>query len=361
GRYALVRLPHRVRGLPMPTVRIVELRQDITPGRVELLGRTLTQRIAATLDVQRQVILLMNRRGFASFVFCPHCKWEFTCESCSRAMVFHQATQLVMCHYCQHTEALPEACPACKGKLLLFGMGIQRIEGELVRKFPTARFARMDSDTMTSPGQFEKVFNAFAAGEIDILLGTQMVGKGLDFPKVNLVGVVSADTSLSIPDFRASERTFQLVVQVAGRAGRGDTPGEVIVQTLHPSEPAIQLAVKHDYDAFAAGELTQRRATKLPPFTRIVRFVVRHEQSVRAEEGAAQLATALRSLLPRSVDIQGSMPAGVRKIRDQFRFHVVATCDEPGLIQTVLYPHLSSLSRDIHAEIIADADPLNMV
>ncbi|MCY2925249.1 MAG: primosomal protein N', partial [Planctomycetota bacterium] len=152
GRYSLVRLPNRVRGLPMPRVQIVELRQDITPGRVELLGRTLTQRIAATLDVQRQVILLMNRRGFASYVFCPHCKWEFTCESCSRAMVFHQATQLVMCHYCQHTEALPEACPACKGKLLLFGMGIQRIEGELVRKFPTARFARMDSDTMTSPG-----------------------------------------------------------------------------------------------------------------------------------------------------------------------------------------------------------------
>jgi len=362
GRYDLLRLPHRVRGLPMPRLQIVSLRQEITPGRVELIGRTLTQRIAATLDQRRQVILLMNRRGFASFVFCPHCKWELKCDSCTRAMVFHQATQLVMCHYCQHTEAMPDTCPACKGKLLLFGLGIQRIEGELVRKFPQARLARVDSDTMTSQGQFEKVFNAFAAGELDILLGTQMVAKGLDFPGVCLVGVVSADTSLSIPDFRASERTFQLVVQVAGRAGRADATGEVVVQTLHPEEPAILLAAHHDYDTFAAGELEHRRSTNLPPFSRMVRFIVRHEQSLRAEEGAARLAAGLRPLLPAGqVQMEGPLPAEVRKIRNLYRFQVQLKSGQPGLIQQAVYPHLPALAHEPLQALVSGSDGLDDV
>ncbi|MFP4054510.1 MAG: primosomal protein N', partial [Phycisphaerae bacterium] len=189
GRYDLIRLPSRVRGLQLPHLEIVPLRQEMDPGRVELIGRTLTHKIAQTLDRREQVILLMNRRGYASYVFCPSCKWIFGCDSCTRAMVFHQATQLAVCHYCDRTAPLPEKCPACGGKILLFGLGIQRIENELARKFPLARVARMDSDTMTSPAQFRKVLDDFAGGEVDILLGTQMVAKGLDFPKVTLVGV----------------------------------------------------------------------------------------------------------------------------------------------------------------------------
>jgi primosomal protein N' (replication factor Y) (superfamily II helicase) len=362
GRYELLRLPRRVRGLPMPTLQIVNLRDEITPGRVELIGRTLTLRMAAALDRREQIILLMNRRGYASYVFCPKCKWEMTCEHCTRAMVFHQATRLAMCHYCQHTEALPEHCPACKGKLLLFGMGIQRIESELSRKFPEARLARMDSDTMTSVQQFQTVFDQFRDGELDLLLGTQMVAKGLDFPRVSLVGVISADTSLSIPDFRASERTFQLIVQVAGRAGRADLPGQVVVQTLHADEPAIQWASKHDYDSFAQAEMAQRREAGYPPQTRMTRFLIRHKDSLIAQDAAVQLADRLRRTLPEAGwTMYGPQPAGVAKLRDQFRFEIQLIASRAGLVQQTLAPRMGELSHGLKAEIIADVDPVNLL
>jgi len=361
GRYALLRLPRRVRGLPMPKLQIVHLRREGTPGRIELIGRTLTQKIAAALDRREQVILLMNRRGYASYVFCPSCHWTLTCDHCTRAMVFHQATQLVMCHYCQHSGPLPARCPACGGKLLLFGMGIQRIEGELARKFPAAHSARMDSDTMTSPRQFRKVFEEFAAGELDILLGTQMVAKGLDFPRVSLVGVVSADTSLSIPDFRASERTFQLIVQVAGRAGRGETSGEVVVQTLHADDPAVRLAVNHDYDNFAAGELALRRQAEVPPFTRIVRFIVRHRDADKARRSAGELAARLRSLLAgQKVTFQGPQFAIVKKIQNLFRFQLLLFAP-PGAVQQHVTPAMEQLCHNLPAEVIPDVDPTNLL
>lgn len=364
GRYEMLRLPRRVRGLPMPKLKIVNLRQDLQRerSRVELIGMTLTHHLAATLDRRQQAILLMNRRGFASYVFCPKCQWEMYCEQCTRTMVFHQATQMVMCHYCQHTAALPDFCPACQGKLLLFGMGIQRIEEELARKFPEARVARMDSDTMTSPKQFQKVFDAFSAGELDVLLGTQMVAKGLDFPRVSLVGVLSADTSLSIPDFRASERTFQLICQVSGRAGRADVPGQVVVQTLHAEEPAIIFAGQNDFDGFAENELALRNEAMLPPYARMVRFLVRHEKVDRADEGAQQLAQILRTLLPTDgVLMMGPQQAGIIKIRNQFRFEILLTLRQPGLVQQIIGPRMEQICRDIPAEIIADIDPMNLV
>jgi primosomal protein N' (replication factor Y) len=361
GRYKMLRLPRRVRHLPMPRLQIVSLRKEMTPGRIELLGKTLTLKIAAALDRKRQVILLMNRRGYASYVFCPSCRWIYMCEHCSRALVFHRATEMALCHYCGHAAALPQHCPACHGKLLLFGYGVQRIEGELARKFPSARVARMDSDTMTSPAQFQAVFDQVAAGEVDILIGTQMVAKGLDFPGVQLVGVASADTSLAIPDFRASERTFQLVVQVAGRAGRGTEPGEVIVQTLHEQEPAILLATNHDYDGFAARELPLRRDAGLPPFSRLVRIIVRHSDAVKAEEAAGRLAALLRPLLPAGVKLDGPQPAGVKMVRNQYRFQLLMTSPRAGVIQAALYPHMERLTAGLGAEVLTDADPVNLM
>jgi primosomal protein N' (replication factor Y) len=361
GRYELASLPRRVRGLPMPRLQIVHLRQELQAGKIELIGATLTHKIAATLDRREQAILLMNRRGYASYVFCPKCKWMYGCEQCTRPMIFHQATQMVMCHYCQATASLPAQCPACKGKLLLFGLGIQRIESELARKFPTARTARVDSDTVSTPSQFRKVFDAFAGGELDILLGTQMVGKGLDFPRVSLVGVVSADTSLTIPDFRAAERTFQLIVQVAGRAGRADLPGEVVVQTLHADEPAIRFAAEHDYQGFAAWELPLREDAGLPPFTRMVRFVVRHAKHDRARDGAAALAAALRRLLPEGLTFWGPSEAGVLKIRNQFRHQILIVTPRPGMVQKALAGRMEALTKDIPAEVIPDVDPVNLV
>ncbi len=359
GRYEMLRLPHRVRNLPMPKLKVVPLRQEMSAaGPMELLGKTLTNRIAAALDRSEQIILLMNRRGYASYVFCPSCRWLMCCENCTRTMVFHQAVQMAMCHYCQRTEMLPEACPACDHKLLLFGFGIQRTESEIARKFPAARFARMDSDTMASPAQFRKVFDAFAAGELDMLLGTQMVAKGLDFPRVSLVGIVSADTSLAIPDFRASERTFQLVVQVAGRAGRADLPGEVIVQTLHADEPAIRFAINHDYDGFALWELPQRQSTDLPPFSRIVRFLVRHSSVDKAERGIEELGHKLRQLTAgQDFTMVGPQPAGVRKIRNQFRFHILLTAPRAGMIQRLVYPQIELLAKDLPGELVIDVDP----
>jgi primosomal protein N' (replication factor Y) len=360
GRYDLLSLPSRVKGLPMPKLQIVHLRKELTAGKVELIGATLTHRLAETLDRGEQAILLMNRRGYASYVFCPSCKWMYECEHCSRPMIFHQATQMCMCHYCQASSALPEHCPACSGKLLLFGLGIQRIEGELARKFPQAKLARMDSDTMTTPGQFRKVFDAFGAGELDILLGTQMVGKGLDFPRVSLVGIVSADTSLIIPDFRASERTFQLIVQVAGRAGRAEMPGQVVVQTLHADEPAIRFATTHDYKGFAAWELPLRKEAHLPPYARLVRFIVRHENVDRASAAAAALAAALRPHLPADVVFWGPDPAAIKRIRDKFRFQILLIAARPGVIQTALAGRMERIVHDIPAEVLADADPVSL-
>jgi primosomal protein N' (replication factor Y) len=361
-RYSMLRLRHRVRGLPMPKLQIVHLRKEMTPGRVELLGRTLTHKMAAALDRGEQIILLMNRRGYASYVFCPSCRWTMNCANCTRAMVFHRATQLAMCHYCQHVEPLPPHCPACRGKLLLFGLGIQRIENELSRKFPAAKVARMDSDTMTSARQFRTVFDAFAAGQVDILLGTQMVAKGLDFPRVSLVGIASADTSLAINDFRASERTFQLIVQVAGRAGRADVPGEVVVQTLHEDEPAIQFALSHDYDAFARYEMPTRKQTNLPPFARMVRLIVRHANIDRAEQGACVLAGALRALLAGvEAKMIGPQPAAVKRIRNQFRFEIQLFTSRAGAVQQALLPHMDELCRQARAEIVADVDPVNLL
>jgi primosomal protein N' (replication factor Y) (superfamily II helicase) len=363
-RYKLLSIPNRVRSLPMPTLKIVSLRQEINPRKVELLGRTLTQQLAVTLDAGQQAILLMNRRGFASFVFCPSCKWELGCDNCTRPMVFHQATNMAMCHYCQHSEGVPDKCPACGGKLLLFGMGIQRVEDELVRKFPQAKFARVDSDTMTSPKQFRKVFEEFSAERLDILLGTQMVGKGLDFPGVSLVGVLSADTALQMPDFRAAERTFQLIVQVAGRAGRSDLPGRVVVQTLHPDEPAIIYASHHDYNAFADVEMAQRREARLPPFSRMIRFVIRHEKANKALDGAEDLANTLRMMLPADqISMFGPAQAGIIKLRKLFRYEItiIPLSGPPGWIQKLLYPQMASICRENPAEVVIDVDPMNLM
>ena len=362
GRYRRLELPRRVKGLAMPALKLVHLRKDLTPGRVELIGRTLTAAVARALDAGEQIILLMNRRGYASYVFCPSCQWQMECDDCSRPMVFHRTTQLVMCHYCRRTAALPQYCPACGKKLLLFGMGVQRIEDELDRKFPLARVARMDSDTMTSAKQFTHLLEEFRGGEIDILLGTQMVAKGLDFPRVSLVGVVSADTSLAIPDFRSAERTFQLVVQVAGRAGRSKRRGEVIVQTLHADEPAIQRAVDHDFEGFAAGELPHRRELELPPYGRIVRLLVRHAKAQVCQDAAEQLGQRLQAVFTADTHVRVMTPAiaPIARIRKQFRWQILLIADSPSAIQGRLKGQMNAIARMGPAEVITDVDPVSL-
>jgi primosomal protein N' (replication factor Y) len=243
-------------------------------------------------------------------------------------------------------------------------MGIQRVEDELCRKFPEARFARVDSDTMTSPKQFRKVFEEFSAERLDILLGTQMVGKGLDFPGVSLVGILSADTALQIPDFRAAERTFQLIVQVAGRAGRSDLPGRVVVQTLHPDEPAIVFATTHDYNGFAEVEMSQRTEAHLPPLARMIRFIVRHEKANKAQDGAGELAKALGVILPgERVSMIGPAQANIVKLRKMFRYEItiIPSSGPAGWVQKLLYPQMASICRGNPAEVVIDVDPMNLM
>ena len=243
------------------------------------------------LDQNGQIILLLNRRGFSTYLFCPGCGHVEKCKFCDLALIFHKDHNTTICHYCGFEKKPQVQCPDCGlGQVKYQGMGTEKLQLEIQSKFPDFIVERMDSDTMKKPGSHKKVFDKFKRGEIHILLGTQMIAKGLDFPNVRLVGIVNADTALSLPDFRSAERTFQLISQVAGRSGRGKEPGKVIVQTTSPHAAVIRFAAEHDYEGFAADELRTRSTAGLPPITRMARIVVRDEKFEVAERDANEIA-----------------------------------------------------------------------
>jgi len=271
--YRLIRLPQRVRGQAAPNLTIVDMNEEHRDRRgVHMLSRAMEAGLNQTLDRGEQAVLLLNRRGYASYVHCPVCRTPMTCPNCDVRLVYHESTRQAQCHYCRTSKKVPERCPMldCDGRMVKFGLGTERVEEELGRKFPQARVRRIDSDAMTKSSDYAEILGSFERREFDLLVGTQMVAKGLDFPFVSFVGIVSADTALAFDDFRAEERTFQLVLQVAGRSGRGDTAGNVIVQTFAADTAPIRHAVQGDYEAFANEELERRRLTGLPPFTRMV-------------------------------------------------------------------------------------------
>ena len=258
GRYKLLSMPYRALGRPMPRVDLIDLRHEKTA--IGCLSEPLRRAMLDSLEKGGQVMLLLNRRGFHTFALCPRCGAVVKCHACDVAMTYHKQRHILLCHTCDAERPCPEACPSCRApKLFYGGIGTERLEREIQSAFPDYPARRMDSDTMRGTGSHERVLAAFETGAIRILLGTQMIAKGLDFPNVTLVGVVSADTALHLPDFRAAEKTFQLVAQVAGRTGRGDKLGRVIVQTYAPEHPAIRLAAHHDFVGFAAEELPMRK------------------------------------------------------------------------------------------------------
>ena len=322
-RYGLIQLPDRVPGAQLPAVQIVDLARERRERRgVHLLSARLESALRSNLDLGGQAMLLLNRRGYANYLACPdhRCGWMMRCEHCDVTMVYHRAMSgspgsrsehrkqgasqwggkggggggVTRCHHCQAEQALVTVCPESGHKVSVFGLGTQRVEEELARKFADARLARMDADVMRNAGDYRRTLERFSAGEIDILLGTQMIAKGLDVANVRLVGVVSGDTSLNFPDFRASERTFQLIAQVAGRAGRGRQRGQVIVQSFNPDDPAIRAAAEHDYVGFAQRELSIRGEAGLPPIGRMARIVLRDTDHLANTRRAHALATALR-------------------------------------------------------------------
>jgi primosomal protein N' (replication factor Y) len=319
--------------------------------------------IAEVLRRREQGILFLNRRGFARIAFCPACRGGMECPKCDVALVLHQRAQRLICHLCGHEQPPSSRCPACgQAGLRFLGFGTERVEQELRETFPGARIARMDSDTTAARGSHERILGAFERGEVDLLVGTQMIAKGLDFPRVTLVGIVSADTSLSLPDWRASERTFQLVAQVAGRAGRSERGGVVIVQTLQPDHPAIQCAVRHDYRAFVASELPLRAQSGYPPCTEVVRLLVSHPDAERTEKAAEKAKEKLAPMASEfGVELLGPAPCPIERVRGRWRWQLLLKCRDVPLLTKVVAWTRERVAQSAPVRITLDVDPSSLL
>jgi primosomal protein N' (replication factor Y) len=360
GKYQRLVMPDRVEGRPMPAVEVIDLRHE--KGFSGGLSETLRQSMYHALEDGGQVILLLNRRGYHTFVICPKCGHVVKCRSCDVAVTYHRSRHLLICHTCDAERSCPASCPACGAPSLHYGgIGTERLEREVQAAFPDRVARRMDSDTMRRPGSHEEVLAAFKAGDVQILLGTQMIAKGLDFPNVTLVGVVNADTALHLPDFRASERTFQLVAQVAGRTGRGDRPGRVLVQTYCPDHPAILHAAGHDYEGFARSELPQREKYGAPPFGRIARLIARGAEEGTVFDYLKKLGEGLRQSADASVRILGPAPAPILKIRNLYRFHLQARSANVRRLQALLRAMPGRFPPPRGVELAIDVDPISML
>ncbi|HEX4129801.1 MAG TPA: primosomal protein N' [Pirellulales bacterium] len=366
GEYRLVEMPRRVFDRPLPEVLTVDLRHgDRSRETRGVISRQLHQAMNMALADGGQVILLLNRRGFSTHIQCQHCGEVLRCPHCEIAMTHHRAGNVTICHYCDFQTPAPRACPHCHAPGMHYGgTGTQKLEAEVRARFPDYRTMRMDTDTMQGPGSHERALAAFRSGEVQILLGTQMIAKGLDFPAVTLVGVINADTALHLPDFRAAERTCQLLVQVAGRTGRGNQPGRVLVQTFNPDHVAIRAAASHDYRAFANLELPVREALAYPPFASMARLVVRGPVETVAGGFAEHLAERLRhELAVRRVTarVLGPAPAPIAKLRGLFRFQIQAQAADGVALRAALAAAVADVKPPEHVQWIVDVDPLDMM
>ncbi len=324
GKYTLLELPERIEQRPLPMVELIDMREEFLETRKQAtFSRRLIEAIGQRLDSGEQTMLLLNRRGFSSFIACRACGERIQCRNCSVTLTYHRRDRRLLCHYCGYAERVPSVCPKCQSEHIYFlGVGSEKVEEELHREFPRARITRLDRDTVTGKRQYEVILQGFRERSFDILVGTQMIAKGHDIPNVTLVGVVSADVGLGLPDFRAAERTFQLLTQVAGRAGRGDLPGIVLVQTINPDHYAIRMAASHDYQAFYEKELNFRRMMHYPPFTAMANLLVRSEKQEEALLLSAELGRLLTPA-PESIKVMGPAEAPVPRLKNEFRYQVL--------------------------------------
>jgi primosomal protein N' (replication factor Y) len=362
----LLRLPNRVAGRPMPPVHIVDMRLDPHFQHGGAIGRALQFAMQESLAAGGQVILFLNIRGYSPVLFCRSCGKPVKCPHCDITLTWHKSDNRARCHFCEFDAAPPTACPNCKALgLKLFGIGTQRLEQEVKARFPKHACLRMDSDSMRRHGSHEVALESFRRGDVRILLGTQMIAKGLDFPNVTLVGVIDADTLLHQPDLRASERTFQLIAQVAGRTGRSARGGKVLVQTCSPTEPAIVLASRHNFEAFARAELAHRRETNSPPFQHWARVIVRGPDDSAAQAAARQMADAFRSAiseLSSPIRLLGPAPAPIARLQNNFRYHFQLAAESVEPIQQLWHFVSPSdklvLPKDV--EFTVDVDPISL-
>ena len=309
----------------MPTMRILDMRRETdAQGRGSVFSRELVEAIRTRLDRAEQTMLFLNRRGFSSSLICPKCGYVANCSQCSVAYTYHKYDDKLLCHICGQVRRVPEACPECGERAFKFaGIGTQRVEAIVQKLFPKAQVQRMDADVTSGKGSHRRILGDFRVGKIDILIGTQMIAKGLHFPNVTLIGVIYADLSLHMPDFRAGERTFQLLTQVAGRAGRGDVPGDVIVQTYTPFHAAIQAARRLDFEGFFDQEIEFRRELGYPPFSHLLCVTVRGMSEERVAFSIEALASALKALLPSKVTVAGPTPAPLARAENYYRHQLI--------------------------------------
>ncbi len=374
GQYHLLSLPGRVSDRPLPKVKLVDLRHESRgSNQFGAISQTLERAMRDSLSDGGQVMLLLNRRGFSTHVHCPGCGYVSTCPNCDLSMTFHRQRASLMCHYCGHEQPPYRSCPSCAQPSIMYqGLGTEKLQTEIEQKFPDKVVQRMDSDTMSRPGSHQRVLNAFREGSVNILLGTQMIAKGLDFPNVTCVGVINADVGLHMPDFRAAERTFQLLAQVAGRAGRGDRVGHVLIQTFTPEHPCISLAAEHDFLKFAEMELAHRQEHQYPPYQRLARLIIRGADEERVVEFSESLAGAFRIALQQrerqnktgtgaGLRLLGPAEAPVYRLNGLFRFHFQLQSQNAGILHQILREVLSVVRTPSGVEYQIDIDPYNMM
>jgi len=366
GKYQLLSMPERVNRRPLPRIKVVDLKQEWNVRKEDrpVLSLALEEAIRDTLDKKEQALLFLNRRGFSTLTLCMKCGEQVHCPHCSIPVTLHRGSRpTLLCHYCNWQGPIPEQCPSCKdGPIQQVGLGTEKVEEELREKFPKARIARMDLDTTRKAGSHEDILNRFRKHEIDLLVGTQMIAKGHDFPGVTLVGIVGADTGLALPDFRASERVFQLLVQVAGRAGRAEKEGVIYLQTFHPEHVSILSAVRHDTAGFWERELELRKDLEYPPFAKLGLLVYRAKEEKKAHGAAEKAAETLRKAAgPYGVEVVGPAPAGIFKLRGHYRFQVLLKSVKPQALRQLLMVVEPKLEIPSGVFRVVDLDPQSML
>jgi primosomal protein N' (replication factor Y) len=362
GKYRLVSLPQRVEEGQMPTTHVLDVRSTKKGAAPTLLAPRLVEAIQARLDRREQSIIFLNRRGYSASLQCPQCGYIEMCPNCSVALTYHRAADRLRCHFCDHAAPVPHACPSCGfAPFKHAGVGTEKVEHALVDAFPQARIARMDSDNMRGRDAYAKTLGEFGRGEIDILVGTQMIAKGLHFPSVTCVGVINADLALQIPDFRAAERVFQLLMQVSGRSGRGQVRGEVFVQTRAPFHPAIQFARHHDYTGFVEQELEFRRQLAYPPFARFILITARGRAEEKTLFVLENLARELARLDLPDTEITGPAPAPIARVQDRYRFQVFLRTRRITAVTPRLRPLFMERAWPDEVRVSVDVDPVDLL
>ena len=363
--YQRLRLTQRAnQASTLPTIDVVDMRQEVENGNVSSFSMSLQEKLQERLEKNEQSVLLLNRRGYSSFVMCRDCGYVLPCPNCDISLTLHMDSKTMKCHYCGHEERIPYRCPNCgQDKIRYYGTGTQKVEEELQTLLPDSRILRMDVDTTRRKGAHEKILRTFGEGQADILLGTQMIAKGLDFPNVTLVGVLNADTALNLPDFRSSERTFQLLTQVSGRAGRAEKPGEVIIQSFNPEHYAIQLAKAQDYEDFYTKEMYIRHRGDYPPYYFTVQITASHPEENEAAKQMFQIATKLKQGLSPQAILLGPTPNAIMRVNNRYFYQVIIKYKQEPMLQPLLKEILTDTQRATARglKLSIDAEPMNFI